>query len=127
MDLDTAIDKSLQKMGLINDFKLKPQQEHILKHFISGSDCLGVFPTSYGKSLIYQMAPFVYRFFTGLEVNYCCIVISPINSLTLDQIQSCKKLNLVATKIEMETIVLDLADSHLIYSTPEMLMEECHR
>ena len=27
----------------------------------------------------------------------------------------------------METTVLDLADSHLIYSTPEMLMEECHR
>ncbi|XP_066920848.1 ATP-dependent DNA helicase RecQ-like [Clytia hemisphaerica] len=127
MDMDKAIEKTLETMGLILDFKLKPQQEEVLKHFVCGNDCLAVFPTSYGKSLIYQMAPLVYKNLNATDDTNCCIVVSPLNSLTADQIQSAKKLNLEAKKLTIGTKLSDLDDCHLIYSTPEMLLEECHR
>ena len=38
-----------------SEFKLKPEQEVVVKSLLDGKDVLAVLPTGYGKSLIYQM------------------------------------------------------------------------
>ena len=38
-----------------SEFKLKPEQEVVVKSLLDGKDVLVVLPTGYGKSLIYQI------------------------------------------------------------------------
>lgn len=40
-------------------YQLKPEQEECLVHILNGGDVVGLLPTSFGKSLIYQLLPIV--------------------------------------------------------------------
>ena len=51
MNIVEAIEKALETIALTLDFKLKPQQEEMLKHFLSRNECFGAFV--YGKSFIF--------------------------------------------------------------------------
>ena len=61
-------------------------------------------PTGHGKTLIYQIALLVAR--TGkvniLQSNPLVVVVSPLNALISDQLDSCQRLKLKAVKMEQE-------------------------
>ena len=50
-------------------------------------DCLCILPTGYGKSLCYQLLPFVFdELHPEGKCNACVIVVSPLNAIMEDQI-----------------------------------------
>lgn len=87
-DLELAVRHSLDLLGYCKTFKLKDKQLEAIKAIVQGKDCLVVLPTGYGKSLIYQCLPSLFDYILKLsEVKSTVIVVSPLNSLILDQVK----------------------------------------
>ena len=72
---------------------LKVKQEEVLTNLYDGRDVFAWFPTGYGKSLCYQLLPFLLDF----NLKWTCtprvkcsvvIVISSLVSLMVDQVLS---------------------------------------
>ena len=60
-----ALEQSLNQLGKTG-LKLKEGQYEALKSVVvEGKDTICVLPTGYGKSLIYQILPYVFDFFSG--------------------------------------------------------------
>eukprot|EP00058_Branchiostoma_floridae_P010328 XP_002595816.1 hypothetical protein BRAFLDRAFT_96790 [Branchiostoma floridae] len=57
--IDEAISSVLTKVGGISE--LKHEQRDALKAFVVGEDVLALLPTGFGKSLIYQLVPGVWK------------------------------------------------------------------
>ena len=72
-----ALNYGLEILGL-SDIELKEKQYEALKAVVlKNRDVLAVLPTGYGKSLIYQLLPLVFDFFTQTDHHcycYCEIV-----------------------------------------------------
>ena len=52
-------------------------------------DCLCILPTGFGKSLIFQLVPFVVDHLDKVN-NSCVLVVSPLNAIISDQIEKLK-------------------------------------
>ena len=79
----------MKQEGLI----LKEQQVCALKLLSEGRDVFVWFPTGYGKSLCYQLLPFLMDYKLGrtkgpLVARSVVLVISPLVSLMIDQVRS---------------------------------------
>ena len=97
--------------SLYSNVILKPRQVICLEKMFLGVDTLAVLPTGYGKSLIYQLLPFMLfakkvleenptkRLDSINDVTSVLLVISPLNSLINDQIQK-----LVATGLRVSAL-----------------------
>ncbi|XP_048245704.1 ATP-dependent DNA helicase RecQ-like [Haliotis rufescens] len=87
-EFETAL--AYAKDNIDISFKLKDKQEETLKTVFAGRDCIAVLPTGYGKSLIFQLLPFLLQ--RDRPVPGIVIVVSPLNSLMQDQVISlCEK------------------------------------
>jgi Mimiviridae putative ATP-dependent RNA helicase len=100
--------------------KLKDLQYEIIKNIIDGNDVLSLLPTSYGKSICYQM-PFL---ITGKNV----IVVSPLISLMEDQTRELNNKNIQSVCLnsankQKNKDINDIykGDAKIIYTTPEYL------
>ena len=86
--------------------KLSDEQFKASFHFLNGRDTFSCLPTGHGKILIYQVAVLVAR--TGkvkiLPSNPLVVVVSPLNVLISDQLESCQRLKLKAVKMEQELL-----------------------
>ena len=71
------------------DIFLKVKQYKIIDAILSGKDVIGVLPTGYGKSIIFQLLPFIHEYLLGKET--IVIVIAPLNAIIDDQIKSLLK------------------------------------
>ena len=60
----------------------KIDQLQALSHILNGKDLVGVLPTGFGKSVIFQLMPFILP--TKARRNIL-IVVSPLTSIMLDQ------------------------------------------
>ena len=71
-------------------------------------------PTGHGKLLIYQICPVVAKELSDLEKQFpaesMLFVVSPLNLLILDQINSCKRMGIDAFKVDMEIIGILFSD-----------------
>ena len=89
-NFDMALHYALGKLKLCN-VELKEQQRVVLKHIYNGNDVFVRLPTGYGKSLCYQLIPFMVDFKLrkcGKEdCGYVVIVVSPLISLMIEQVQ----------------------------------------
>ena len=90
-----AVAYALSCVGL-EDFRLKPKQEEALIHLYDGQDVFAWFPTGYGKSLCYQLLPFMFDFKlkrTGPPrvERSVVLVLSPLVSLMVDQVSGLQK------------------------------------
>ena len=81
-----AFKEAVSNLGLT---KLQPEQENALFRFLSRENVFVNLPTSYGKSIIFQIAPLVAselsKSCTQFEAH-CIIVISPLVALMNDQV-----------------------------------------
>ncbi|XP_053373974.1 recQ-like DNA helicase Blm [Mercenaria mercenaria] len=60
--------------------ELKPLQQKALDALVGGADCICCLPTGFGKSLVYEMLPFV-------DPNSLVVVVVPLNAIIAQQIQ----------------------------------------
>ena len=98
------------------------EQFKALHHFLNGRDTFACLPTGHGKTLIYQIAVLVAR--TGkvkiLPSNVFVVVVSPLNALISDQLESCQRLKLKAVKMEQELFdnddkLTELEEAEVLY------------
>lgn len=102
--------------------KLRPWQEEVLPHILSGNDVFVMVSTGGGKSLMYQYP-------AKLDVGEALtLVISPTRSLQIDQVKALNKkgigaalLNSDLTKSERRDILEHLNKYTLLYCAPEQL------
>ena len=82
---------------------LKPEQNLCLETLLSGRDVLAILPTGFGKSLIYQLFPFVMSLKHGIPLastDYFMLVITPLNSIMTDQCSSLAKQGIKSCAID---------------------------
>eukprot|EP00731_Ephydatia_muelleri_P014115 Em0007g1425a len=75
---------------------LKAKQEEALFHLYNGRDVFAWFPTGYGKSICYQLLPFMFDFklkrtTAPQDQRSSVLVISPLVSLMVDQVSGLQK------------------------------------
>lgn len=102
---------------------LKQEQEDCLTDFISGKDVVGLLPTGFGKSLIYQLAPLVAKELArlgGTEVNPIVVIVSPLLALMEDQIKEAAKLGVSAAQLGVhEDQAIMEGRFSLVFGSPE--------
>ena len=103
--------------------KMSHEQFKALYHFLNGRDLFACLPTGHGKTLIYHIAVLVAR--TGkvkiLPSNVLVVVVSPLNALMSDQLESCQRLKLKAVKMEQELFdngdkLTELEEAEVVYA-----------
>ena len=118
------------------------QYEALLSVVKNKNDTICVLPTGYGKSLIYQLLPYMFDFYRGCDDNGLysfssfVLVISPLNALMIDQISRLKDSIEVSV---MKAIRIDESkermcsaqgslftnnSSKIIFAHPEALLED---
>lgn len=115
-----------------NHLTLKEEQRSSVQAVYEGKDVLVWLPTSYGKSLCYQVLPFVFYHKLGLvgsKNTSSVLIISPLISLMIDQVKSLRsrnvKCSIISSSVGVENLQASesslLSDSFL-YCAPEALM-----
>lgn len=114
----TLYEKRLKKY--YNYDSLKDLQFEIISNVMNYKDTIALLPTSYGKSICYQL-PY-------LLTKKCVIVVSPLISLMDDQVSALEKLKIpvVALNSKNNNKYNDMSDilkgkNKIIYTTPEFL------
>lgn len=85
--LEYAIDKLLYK-------SIRDYQRQVVKNYMSGKDFFCA-PTGSGKSLVFEIAPFMFAKMKKLEKG-TVIVVSPLRSLMRSQTEGLQKRNIKA-------------------------------
>ena len=67
------------------DVFLKVKQYNILDAILCGKDVIGVLPTGYGKSIVFQLLPYIYEYHS--EKESMVLVVAPLNALIEDQVK----------------------------------------
>ena len=113
---------------------LKREQLLSVKAVYDGKDVFVWLPTGFGKSLCYQILPFVFDHKLGLigsDRNSAVLIISPLISLMVDQVQSLRIRGAKSSIISSGTAIAEnllatdsslLSDS-LLFCAPESLMK----
>lgn len=87
-------------MGI--DFDLKEKQIEILKALYTGKDCVGILPTGYGKSLIFQLLPYFLQRKFGSSEPKLVLTVCPLSSLMEDQCMALRKKGLRVCMLNTE-------------------------
>ena len=81
--------------------KLKDQQLQAIHAVYSGKDVFVFLPTGFGKSICYQVLPFLFdhksRLYGGQK--WCIVVVSPLISLMADQVRTLRSNGVTAVVI----------------------------
>lgn len=91
---------SVKSMGI--DFDLKEKQIEILKALYTGKDCVGILPTGYGKSLIFQLLPYFLQRKFGSSEPKLVLTVCPLSSLMEDQCMALRKKGLRVCMLNTE-------------------------
>ena len=111
---------------------LKDQQLQAINAVYSGKDVFVFLPTGFGKSICYQVLPFLFDHKCGLAGGQkkCVIVVSPLISLMVDQVKKNDVEAVVISSgsressiVDMEFLVTEksLKSASLVFSSPEAL------
>lgn len=88
-------------------YKLKEKQTETLEQLYIGNDCISVLPTGYGKSVIYQLLPWL------MQKNGkpgIVIVVCPLTSIMHDQVMSLSLKGVNAAFLNIKTSVCHTFD-----------------
>ena len=125
--MDRSISYALEKVGC-SSVALKCEQLLCIKHIYERNDVFLWLPTGFGKSLCYEVLPFVFDDKLGRS-NSVVIVVSPLISLMLDQVRSLRSRSVRAaimssgSKIDKEFLVTDedIRKCSLLFCAPEAI------
>lgn len=121
-ELQRSLHSAADRLG-INDFH--PQQRSALEAFLRGHDVFVNLPTGFGKSLIFQAAPFCWDFLRQ-SAGSIAIVISPLTALMHDQLNSLKRKGISAACLTRDTTpetksAINKGQFSLVYASPEAM------
>ena len=111
------------------NFVLKKEQEKALKSLFLGKDVVGILPTGFGKSLIFQLLVLLtsekFHRQGQRNRNATILVICPLRSLIEDQLTEVQGLGILASS-SPEAGEQDIKGGkfHIIYSSPECALEK---
>ena len=106
---------------------LRKEQENAVKNVVvRKKDVLVVLPTGFGKSLIFQMLPFVFDSWLYTNGSFI-LVVSPLNALMRDQIIKLDNLNVKTLIIRCGDSVSKLANQILCPQSPSALVLSLRR
>ena len=126
-DLDHSISLALQQVGCPS-ITLKAEQRACIKSVCDGKDVFLWLPTGFGKSLCYEVLPFVLGY--KLDKQDCLvIVVSPLVSLMTDQVQSLRRRSVkcailsCGSRVDKQYVASDddLRKSSLLFCAPEAI------
>jgi ATP-dependent DNA helicase RecQ len=89
-----GLDNGLHVLNRADDVIKEQQYETLKAVTVDKRDCLIVLPTGFGKSLIFQLLPFVFEYTLSLKPSTpstSIIVVSPLNALMHDQVSKLKE------------------------------------
>ena len=91
---DACLAFALERIGK-QQLKLKREQVASIRHVYDGKDVFVCLPTGFGKLICFECLPFVFDFRhnrTGSSsVRTTVLVVSPLVSLMIDQVESLRK------------------------------------
>ena len=99
MDFEHDLSSAQADIGVA--FPLKKEQRDALNALYSKRDTVCVLPTGFGKSLIFQLSPFLLGHRDGTEAKIT-IVISPLNSIMQDQVRRLCEKGVACCTLNME-------------------------
>ena len=108
--------------------ELLEDQKEALRQFFSGKELYFSAPTGFGKSLIFQCIPLINDYLNDQAIDTTlAIVISPLQSLMLDQVEQLKKTGVSAAAVfegQSEEILkgVEIGEFSLVYSSPESML-----
>ena len=98
------------------ELQLRPKQEETLLHLFNGKDVFVRIPTGYGKSLCYQLQPFMLDFKlkrgSSTPDHSVVLVISPLVFLMIDQVSKQQKRSIAAGILSGNTGTLTHTHKH---------------
>jgi ATP-dependent DNA helicase RecQ len=95
----TFIQETARATGFVKP--LKDEQLLCLSKILQGKDILAVLPTGFGKSLIFQLAPQVIMRSRNIPAfKSVGLVITPLNSIMLNQIQALHSMGISACSLD---------------------------
>ncbi len=131
-NLRKSIDSVCKDFGYVS---LKNEQYQCIKEFMSGRDIFVNMPTGWGKSLIFQMVPFIeMRLATLLDNATSCrrkailLVICPLVALMKDQVTQLQSRGISASYVvsdQDEQTLRKIEEGHynLVYMSPESCLD----
>ena len=113
--------------------QLKPEQKSSIQYVYDGKDVFVWLPTGFGKSMCYQVLPYLFDAKLGSQVDSpsAVLVISPLVSLMVDQVRSLRLRGSRAAMMSSESRVPDkeliatdndLAKASYLFSAPEAIL-----
>ncbi|OWF38947.1 ATP-dependent DNA helicase Q-like 3 [Mizuhopecten yessoensis] len=98
---DFQMNLSAAKRALGIDFELKEKQLEALESLYNGNDTIVVVPTGFGKSLIFQLLPWLMQGKFKRADPMIVIIATPLNSIMHDQVQSLAKRGVSACYLDI--------------------------
>ena len=103
-----------------------------IKSILNGKDTLGVLPTGYGKTLIFQLLPHFMDNLRTLGYVYplkpIIVIVSPLIALIEEQIERCQEFGPSAQLLEPFTDAVMNGNIRYLFSSPEtLLLESCRK
>ncbi|XP_053395849.1 ATP-dependent DNA helicase RecQ-like [Mercenaria mercenaria] len=123
---DSAVAFALQKNGYS---ELRENQRAVTEQYVNGNDALLCSPTGSGKSLIFEMAPFMFQYMENKDKECTCLVVSPLTALMNAQVEKLTKKNIKAIYFKDNEqkgrhVYYDIENGkyELIFASPETIL-----
>ena len=124
---EEAVASALAALGS-SGLQMKEEQKRAVRAVYEGKDVFVCLPTGFGKSLCYQVLPFVFDHLRGPEKSSAVLVVSPLIALMVDQVQSLRrrgvKSSVIASQSGVENLLaadVNLRNDKLLFCSPEVL------
>ena len=128
---DEALAAAVIQLGFKRSLVLKQEQRAAVQSVYDGKDVFLWLPTGFGKSLCYELLPFLFDNKLGRQPgSSLVIVISPLISLMVDQVVSLRSRGVKAAivtggdgvRAEFIASEDDLKSASLLYCAPEAIL-----
>ena len=130
--MERALTYALRNVGC-SSLSLKPEQKRCVSCIYEGKDVFLWLPTGFGKSICYEVLPFMFDLKLGRVGTpwlSLVIVVSPLVSLMIDQARSLRSRGVKAavmssgSGVEKDLIATDddLTNSSLLFCAPEAIL-----
>ncbi len=121
------------------EMQLKPEQMEAIRHVYEGKDAFVWLPTGFGKSICYEVLPFMFDYRKSRELSSevaassapsLVVVISPLIALMVDQVHSLRRTDVQSAivafgnGIDLKLLATekDVSACSFLFCTPEALV-----